>query len=115
MAAVCSSSAALVTPVAVQRVQIRKNFAGVKVAQKKAMCKAVFKTQAVCKSEQPKQAAAALVSAVAASTTFAPVAEAAMTPSLQNTLNSFVAGGVVLGAILVAVIGVSTFDRVKRS
>jgi len=49
MAAVCSSSAALVTPVAVQRVQIRKNFAGVKVAQKKAMCKAVFKTQAVCK------------------------------------------------------------------
>eukprot|EP00241_Pyramimonas_parkeae_P020612 CAMPEP_0114276002 /NCGR_PEP_ID=MMETSP0059-20121206/1_1 /TAXON_ID=36894 /ORGANISM="Pyramimonas parkeae, Strain CCMP726" /LENGTH=78 /DNA_ID=CAMNT_0001395965 /DNA_START=93 /DNA_END=330 /DNA_ORIENTATION=- len=51
MAAVCSSSAALVTPVAVQRVQIRKNFAGVKVAQKKAMCKAVFKTQAVARGE----------------------------------------------------------------
>jgi hypothetical protein len=42
------------------------------------------------------------------------VAEAAMTPSLKNTLLSVVAGGVVLGAIAAAVIGVSSFDKVSR-
>ena len=42
------------------------------------------------------------------------VAEAAVTPSLKNTLLSVVAGGLVLGAIAAAVIGVSTFDKVNR-
>ena len=42
------------------------------------------------------------------------VAEAAVTPSLKNTLLSVVAGGLVLGAIAAAVIGVSTFDKVSR-
>lgn len=42
------------------------------------------------------------------------VAEAAMTPSLKNTLLSVVAGGIVLAAIAAAVIGVSTFDKVSR-
>uniref|UniRef100_A0A6U0CI81 Photosystem II PsbX n=1 Tax=Ostreococcus sp. 'lucimarinus' TaxID=242159 RepID=A0A6U0CI81_9CHLO len=42
------------------------------------------------------------------------VAEAAITPSLKNTLLSVVAGGVVLGAIAAAVIGVSSFDKVSR-
>ena len=41
-------------------------------------------------------------------------AEAAITPSLKNTLLSVVAGGVVLGAIAAAVIGVSSFDKVTR-
>ena len=39
------------------------------------------------------------------------VAEAAVTPSLKNTV---VAGGLVLGAIAAAVIGVSTFDKIGR-
>ena len=42
------------------------------------------------------------------------VAEAAMTPSLKNTLLSVVAGGIVLAAIAAAVVGVSTFDKVNR-
>jgi len=41
-------------------------------------------------------------------------AEAAITPSLKNTLLSVLAGGVVLGAIAAAVIGVSSFDKVTR-
>jgi hypothetical protein len=40
--------------------------------------------------------------------------EAAITPSLKNTLLSVIAGGVVLGAIAAAVIGVSSFDKVTR-
>lgn len=43
------------------------------------------------------------------------VAEAAVTPSLKNFLLSIVAGGVVLGLIVGAVIGVANFDPVKRS
>ncbi|XP_073150572.1 uncharacterized protein [Henckelia pumila] len=43
------------------------------------------------------------------------VAEAAVSPSLKNFLLSIVAGGVVLFAIVGAVIGVSNFDPVKRS
>jgi hypothetical protein len=42
------------------------------------------------------------------------VAEAAITPSLKNTLLSVVAGAIVLAAIGVAVVGVSTFDKVNR-
>ena len=42
------------------------------------------------------------------------VAEAAVTPSLKNTLLSVVAGGLVLGAIGAAVVGVSTFDKIGR-
>merc|ERR1712217_20778 len=38
-----------------------------------------------------------------------------MTPSLQNLLNSVVAGGVVIGAILAAVAAVSNFDPVDRA
>ncbi|XVF35106.1 hypothetical protein REPUB_Repub18cG0116000 [Reevesia pubescens] len=45
------------------------------------------------------------------------VAQAAdgVTPSLKNFLLSIVAGGVVLTALVGAVIGVSNFDPVKRS
>ncbi|XP_019151459.1 PREDICTED: uncharacterized protein LOC109148126 [Ipomoea nil] len=45
------------------------------------------------------------------------VAQAAdgVTPSLKNFLLSIVSGGVVLAAILGAIIGVSNFDPVKRS
>ncbi|XAR67114.1 hypothetical protein NMG60_11013550 [Bertholletia excelsa] len=42
-------------------------------------------------------------------------AEAAVSPSLKNFLLSIVAGGVVLGVIVGAVIAVANFDPVKRS
>ena len=39
--------------------------------------------------------------------------QAAVTPSLKNLLNSVIAGGVVLGAIVVAVSAVSGFDPIN--
>ncbi|KAK7281264.1 hypothetical protein RIF29_09085 [Crotalaria pallida] len=42
------------------------------------------------------------------------VAEAAVSPSLKNFLLSIAAGGIVVGAIIGAVVGVSNFDPVKR-
>lgn len=60
----------------------------------------------------------AVVGLTAASMMVPEVAEAAgsgLTPSLNNFLVSIGAGGVVLAAILGAVIGVSNFDPVKRS
>lgn len=45
----------------------------------------------------------------------AEAAESGLSPSLKNFLLSIVAGGVVLTAIVGAVIGVANFDPVKRS
>ncbi|KAK4769413.1 hypothetical protein SAY86_027563 [Trapa natans] len=56
--------------------------------------------------------------ALTASMMIPEVAEAAdsgVSPSLNNFLLSIVAGGVVVGAILGAVIGVANFDPVKRA
>lgn len=56
--------------------------------------------------------------ALTASMVVPEVAEAAgsgVSPSLKNFLLSIVAGGVVLAAIVGAVIGVANFDPVKRS
>ena len=55
---------------------------------------------------------AAVTAASAAALANPLVAEAAMTPSLKNTLLSVVAGGIVLAAIAAAVVGVSTFDKI---
>lgn len=65
--------------------------------------------------ESAKAKVGAAVSAAAVATISSPLAaEASVTPSLRNTLLSVVAGGVVLAAIAVAVIGVSSFDKVSR-
>ncbi|XXG81710.1 hypothetical protein AAC387_Pa09g2283 [Persea americana] len=45
----------------------------------------------------------------------AEAAQPGFSPSLKNFLLSIVSGGVVLGALVGAVIGVSNFDPVKRS
>ena len=42
------------------------------------------------------------------------VAEAAVSPSLKNLLNSVIAGAVVLGGIFAAVTAVSSFDSIER-
>eukprot|EP00240_Pyramimonas_obovata_P010600 CAMPEP_0118956388 /NCGR_PEP_ID=MMETSP1169-20130426/61550_1 /TAXON_ID=36882 /ORGANISM="Pyramimonas obovata, Strain CCMP722" /LENGTH=116 /DNA_ID=CAMNT_0006904415 /DNA_START=94 /DNA_END=444 /DNA_ORIENTATION=+ len=116
MSAMTVCSIAPVAVVARPQVQGRKTFAGAKVAQK-ATVKAVVKTTTVCKAEEQKQkVSAAAVAAATAVTTFPGAAFAYdSTDSVQYLINSFVAGGVVVGAILVAVFGVATFDKVKRS
>ena len=62
----------------------------------------------------PQKLSVAATTAMIASLSNPLVAEAAVTPSLKNTLLSIVAGGVVLGAIAAAVIGVSSFDKGSR-
>ena len=57
---------------------------------------------------------AAVTAAVGAVMANPLVAEAAVTPSLKNLINSVVAGSVVLGAIALAITAVSNFDRVVR-
>eukprot|EP00230_Micromonas_polaris_P008019 CAMPEP_0117625806 /NCGR_PEP_ID=MMETSP0802-20121206/1094_1 /TAXON_ID=38833 /ORGANISM="Micromonas sp., Strain CCMP2099" /LENGTH=171 /DNA_ID=CAMNT_0005429905 /DNA_START=43 /DNA_END=559 /DNA_ORIENTATION=+ len=73
----------------------------------------ILRMNAVASSKVEKMTAA-LTAASAAALANPLVAEAAMTPSLKNTLLSVAAGGIVLAAIGVAVVGVSTFDKIGR-
>ncbi|XP_062211224.1 uncharacterized protein LOC133912487 [Phragmites australis] len=59
-------------------------------------------------------AAAAAVAAVLVLPEVAEAAQPALSPSLKNFLLSIVSGGVVLVAIVGAVVAVSNFDPVKR-
>ncbi|KAB2627821.1 hypothetical protein D8674_032616 [Pyrus ussuriensis x Pyrus communis] len=78
--------------------------------------KGTFKVEASLKEKAATGLAAA---ALTASMVIPEVAEAAgssgLTPSLNNFLLSIAAGGVVLVAIIGAVVGVSNFDPVKRA
>ncbi|KAJ1292383.1 hypothetical protein BS78_02G387000 [Paspalum vaginatum] len=69
-------------------------------------------------SIKEKAAAGLTAAAMAAALVLPDVAEAAqsgLTPSLKNFLLSIVSGGVVLVAIVGAVVAVSNFDPVKRA
>ena len=73
---------------------------------------------AIQASSSEKAVAGLTAAAVAAALLIPDVAEAAqpgISPSLKNFLLSIVSGGVVLSAIIGAVIGVSNFDPVKRT
>lgn len=59
------------------------------------------------------QLPAALLTAAAALSS-AGAAEAAVSPSLKNLLLSVLAGGTVLAGIAVAIVAVSSFDKVVR-
>merc|ERR1711966_454312 len=65
-------------------------------------------------SSKVEKLSAAVVAGTAAALANPLVAEAAVTPSLKNALLSVVAGGLILGAIGAAVVGVSTFDKIGR-
>lgn len=74
-----------------------------------------FQVQASLKEKAITGLTAAALTASMVIPDVAEAAESGVSPSLKNFLLSIVAGGVVLTAILVAVIGVSNFDPVKRS
>lgn len=89
------------------------NASSLRVARRSARM-AVVRASAQKQQHPAKEWAAA--AAVAAALVLPEVAEAApgLSPSLKNFLLSIVSGGVVLFAIVGAVVAVSNFDPVKR-
>ncbi|RLN33412.1 uncharacterized protein C2845_PM03G16000 [Panicum miliaceum] len=84
--------------------------------QPRARPAARMAVRASAASMKEKAAAGLTAAAVAAALMMPDVAEAAqLTPSLKNFLLSIVSGGVVLVAIVGAVVAVSNFDPVKRA
>uniref|UniRef100_A0A0D9X2U3 Photosystem II reaction center X protein n=1 Tax=Leersia perrieri TaxID=77586 RepID=A0A0D9X2U3_9ORYZ len=84
----------------------------------KARPAARMAVRASAASMKERAMAGATAAAVAAAMVIPDVAEAAqggLTPSLKNFLLSIVSGGVVLVAIVGAVVAVSNFDPVKRT
>ncbi|CAI0387509.1 unnamed protein product [Linum tenue] len=74
------------------------------------------RSQVVRASLKEKAVTGLTAAALTASMVIPDVAEAAeVSPSLKNFLLSIIAGGVVLTAIIGAIVGVSNFDPVKRS
>lgn len=57
---------------------------------------------------------AAVVTSLGAAMANPLVAQAGVTPTLKNLVNSVIAGAVVLGAIAIAVTAVANFDPVRR-
>jgi len=112
MAAIVASNFAVAAPAKVAARKISSRRAALPV-KRSVSVKAVRKQQVVASSKAEKMTAA-VTAASAAALANPLVAEAAMTPSLKNTLLSVVAGGIVLAAIGVAVVGVSTFDKIGR-
>ncbi|TYH15345.1 hypothetical protein ES288_A05G034300v1 [Gossypium darwinii] len=76
-----------------------------------------LQVKAAASSLKDKAVTGLTAAAITASMVIPEVAQAAdgVSPSLKNFLLSIVAGGVVLVAIVGAVIGVSNFDPVKRT
>ncbi|CAI0627835.1 unnamed protein product [Linum tenue] len=73
-------------------------------------------SNAVRASFREKAVTGLTAAALTASMVIPEVAEAAeVSPSLKNFLLSIIAGGVVLTAIIGAIVGVSNFDPVKRT
>lgn len=69
----------------------------------------------MCSAEKRQEAiTAAVVTSVGAAMANPLVAEAAVTPTLKNLINSVIAGTVVLGLIAIAVTAVANFDPVRR-
>ncbi|CAI0627837.1 unnamed protein product [Linum tenue] len=74
------------------------------------------RSQVVRASFREKAVTGLTAAALTASMVIPEVAEAAeVSPSLKNFLLSIIAGGVVLTAIIGAIVGVSNFDPVKRT
>ncbi|CAK7352820.1 unnamed protein product [Dovyalis caffra] len=81
----------------------------------KPKCRGRLEVQASLKEKAVAGLTAAVLTASMVIPEVAAAAGSGVTPSLNNFLLSIAAGGVVLVAIIGAVIGVSNFDPVKRS
>ncbi|CAN6226543.1 unnamed protein product [Urochloa humidicola] len=115
MAATASLSAAVATPLSVAGLS-RKPALSFQPLQARARPAARMSVRASAASMKEKAAAGLTAAAMAAALVVPDVAEAAtLTPSLKNFLLSIVSGGVVLVAIVGAVVAVSNFDPVKRA
>ncbi|CAK0784742.1 hypothetical protein CVIRNUC_007946 [Coccomyxa viridis] len=101
-----------------QSVVARKSFSGVAVlpkATRPSLCRINRNINASAeKREQTLAMPAALTVAAGAALSSPLAAQAAVTPSLKNLINSVIAGGVVLVLIVAAVTAVSGFDPVAR-
>ncbi|GAB4817945.1 hypothetical protein N2152v2_004991 [Parachlorella kessleri] len=92
----------------------RKTF-GTAVAAKPSQAVCRVNRRVECSAQKKQEALVAGVTVGVAAMMANPlVAEAAVTPSLKNLLNSLIAGGLVLGLIAVAITGVANFDPVNR-
>ncbi|CAL5061071.1 unnamed protein product [Urochloa decumbens] len=116
MAATASLSAAVAAPLSVAGLS-RKPALSFQPLQARARPAARMAVRASAASMKEKAAAGLTAAAMAAALVVPDVAEAAqsLTPSLKNFLLSIVSGGVVLVAIVGAVVAVSNFDPVKRA
>eukprot|EP00227_Mantoniella_beaufortii_P010977 CAMPEP_0197585532 /NCGR_PEP_ID=MMETSP1326-20131121/7803_1 /TAXON_ID=1155430 /ORGANISM="Genus nov. species nov., Strain RCC2288" /LENGTH=113 /DNA_ID=CAMNT_0043150049 /DNA_START=137 /DNA_END=478 /DNA_ORIENTATION=+ len=112
MAAMLAQNVSVVAAARPTRISARKSVASLPVARGVTL-KAAVRTQVVSSLRVEKFTAAVTVGTAAALAN--PLfAEAAITPSLKNTLLSVVAGGIVLAGITAAVVGVSSFDKLSR-
>ncbi|CAL5084797.1 unnamed protein product [Urochloa decumbens] len=118
MAATASLSAAVAAPLSVAGLSRKPASLSFQPLQPRAARPAArMAVRASAASMKEKAAAGLTAAAVAAALVVPDVAEAAqsLTPSLKNFLLSIVSGGVVLVAIVGAVVAVSNFDPVKRA
>ncbi|CAN6169221.1 unnamed protein product [Urochloa humidicola] len=115
MAATASLSAAVAAPLSVAGLSRKPASSSFQPLQARARPAARMSVRASA-SMKEKAAAGLTAAAMAAALVVPDVAEAAtLTPSLKNFLLSIVSGGVVLVAIVGAVVAVSNFDPVKRA
>ncbi|CAN6206450.1 unnamed protein product [Urochloa humidicola] len=118
MAATASLSAAVAAPLSVAGLSRKpassSSFQPLQARAARPAARMAVRASAASMKE--KAAAGLTAAAMAAALVMPDVAEAAqLTPSLKNFLLSIVSGGVVLVAIVGAVVAVSNFDPVKRA
>ncbi|XP_015694764.2 uncharacterized protein LOC102705932 [Oryza brachyantha] len=120
MASTASSLSAVAAPRALSVAGLKKplgasSFQALPVRARPAARMAVRASASSMRERATAGLTAAAMAAVMVLPDVAEAAQGALTPSLKNFLLSIVSGGVVLVAIVGAVVAVSNFDPVKRT